>query len=94
MYGVGQNLDRLSTLHNFPLVHDRDTPAQGRNGEQIMRDKQDGYMESLIQLCEQLEHFGLGDYVEGAGRLVGDEQSGAAVEDRHRDQHSLRLPHA
>ena len=71
MHGMGEDLVRRGALDNFPFVHDRDAMAQGRNGEQIMRDEQDGYVESLIQLCEQLEHFGLGDRVEGAGRLVG-----------------------
>ena len=46
-----------------------------------------------IQPPEKLQDFRLRDGVERAGGLVGNQQP-RLVENRHRDQHTLRLSHA
>ena len=67
--------------------------TEGRDGKQVVGDVQDGDSKFAIQPDKELQNFRLGDDIECAGRLIRDQKSGA-VQDRHGDEHSLRLPHA
>src|ERR1700736_6169187 len=55
-----------------------------------MGDVEDGHLQSLIQAAEQLEDFGLRNYIERTGGFIRNHQ-GRFVQDRHRDEQALGL---
>src|SRR6266849_5524292 len=82
-----------AALDDFAGVQDGDAMAERGDGEEIVGDIKDTHAEFAVELGEETEDFGLGDGVQGAGGLIGDEQ-GRTVEDGHGDDDALGLTDA
>src|SRR5947208_3345730 len=90
MRGFAEYFGSTPALNNLSLMHDRHSMADGGYGKQVMRDIEDAHTEFSVEGREQLQDFCLRDQVEGTGRLIGNQQW-RAMENGHRDQHSLGL---
>ena len=88
--GRGQDLAAGPGLDDQPAAHDRHPVAQLGDDGQVVADEQDGHADGLAQLTEQVEHLGLDRHIQGAGRLVR-EQDLRAERDRKGDRHPLQL---
>ena len=67
-----------------------DPIADGGERAKIVRDQQDAAAKLAIALAEQFENFDLGDGIERARGLIGDEQLWA-MQNGHCDQDALAL---
>jgi hypothetical protein len=69
-----QDLVRRPLLDDASLVHDQDAVGPVGRHAQVMGDHQDAGAQVVRQVLEMVEHLPLDGHVEGAGRLVGDDQ--------------------
>ncbi len=85
-----------------PVAHHRHPVGHAGDDAHVVADQHDGGLQLGLQIAHDLQDLGLHRDVERGGRLVGDEQVGAAHH-RHRDHHALAhaagklvriLPHA
>ncbi len=88
-----ENLFACAHLDNLSLVQDRDPVAKGCHRPQIVGDEQHRHVELAAQPPEQLENFFLRNRIQGAGRLIR-QQERRAMQGRHGDQDPLRQPDA
>ena len=58
-----------------------------------MTDKEQRHAQALIELLEEFKNACTRQGIERTGRFIGDDQR-RAMQDRHGDEHSLRLSHA
>ena len=86
----GQNVPSRSLLDDSACVHDAHTVGHPFHDTDVVGDQDDGHLQLLGDLPEQVEKVGLHLGVERAGRLVRDEELRPAQE-RHRDHHPLAL---
>ena len=93
MRGRTEDVARTAAFHDFSLFHDRDPMADGRDGKKVVRDVQDAHVQLAAEPGEQFEDFRLRNEIERAGWLIGNQQR-RTMQDRHRDQYPLCLPHA
>ena len=82
--GGGADFDQPASLH------DADPFRKAPDEIQIVSDQDHRHAELALQLRQQLENLRLNRHIERGGRLVGDQQLGAACE-RHRDHRALAL---
>ena len=61
-----------------PVVHHRDAVADVPDDVEVVGDEEVGDAGALLDLHEQVQHAGLGGQVQGADRLVADDQLGVA----------------
>ena len=78
-------------LHDPARVHDQHVVGELGNDPQVVRDQKDRHVQPLLQIAQQLENLRLRRHVECGGRLVGDQELGAAAQ-CNGDHHAL--PHA
>lgn len=91
--GITEDFLGPLTLDNLPLVHDRNTVANGCDREKIVRDKEYSHTQFPAESGEEVEDLRLGIDVEGAGGLIGNQKRGS-VEDGHSDEDALGLTNA
>ena len=85
------NTSRGRALLDDPArVHDRQAVRDLDEHREVVGDEQHREPQLALEVLQQLEDLGLDHDVEGGGRLVGDDQVGAARE-RHRDHDALLL---
>ena len=72
-------------------IHHGDLVGVSRDHTQVVRDQQHSQAPLTTQGAQQVEQLRLHRHVEGAGRLVGDEDVGVARQ-RDRDRHPLPQP--
>ena len=77
-------------LHHPPRIHHHHPRGRGTHHAEIVGDQQQREPLLRREFAEQVEHLRLHRDVERGGRLVGDQQLGAAGE-RDRDHHALAL---
>ena len=65
---------RLVYVRRDLAVGEHERTVGVRRGDRIMRDHDDGLSEFVDRTLQEAEHFGAGDGVEVAGRLVGEHQ--------------------
>ena len=75
-------------LDDLAGVHDHDTVGPGGNDAHVVGDEQDGHVEALAQLVDQVEDLGLDGHVQGCGGLVRDQQLRLAGQG-HRNHYPL-----
>ncbi len=95
-FGIGmlrvlEERQHIGSLHDFACVHDHHVTSELRHDPQIVRDQEDGHAHVGLQGSQQVENLGLNGHIEGGGRLIRDEQVGAAGEG-HGDHHPLLHP--
>src|SRR5215831_4385233 len=78
-------------LHDLTGIHHDHSRAQSRNDPQVVRDHDDGRVQLLVQVTQQLQYLSLDRDVKRRGRLVGD-QNRRLVGQAHGDHGAL--PHA
>ena len=88
---IGEDIVGLARLDDPAPLHHHDIARDLAHDAEIMGDEQHRHAELGLQLLQQLQDLRLHSDVERGGRLVGDEEIGAAGE-RHRDHHALALP--
>ena len=80
MGGVGIEVVGVGQLHDPPEVHHRDPVAYVFHDAQVVRDEDIGEAALLLQRHEKVEHLGPYGHVQGAHRLVADDQFGVHAE--------------
>src|SRR5579859_7412231 len=93
MCGILEQFSRSATLNNLSLMHHCHPVRDGRNREQVMRNIENTDSEFGAEAREQLQNLRLSNQVERAGGFIGNQQRGT-MQDRHRNQHALRLAYA
>src|SRR5258708_20933546 len=91
MLRVLEDRARRALFDDPARVHDDDAVAQARHQRHVVRDQDDRRAQLSAEVAQQLDDRRLHGYVEGGGRLVGDQQ-GWLVGDAHRVHGAL--PHA
>ena len=74
MHGIGKKIFSLGQLHDLAQIHHRDADAHVFHNTQIKADENVGEVELLLPLQQQVEHLGLDGHIQGAHRLVADNQ--------------------
>src|SRR5689334_16119056 len=107
-FNIGQRADELpgiavlrrsqdargrAALDDFAVAQNSNAITERRDGEQIVRDKQDGDVALAGELAKDPQDLFRGDRVKRAGGLVGDDQRWV-MQDGHSNKHALRLSHA
>ena len=87
---VVKDLGGFALLDDFSILKNRHPVAERPHGQQVVRDEQGRHVALAPQFRQQFEHFALGDHIEGAGRLIGNQQV-RLMQERERDQHPLGL---
>ena len=62
-------------FHRMAQVHHQHIMRNVPHHTQVMRDKQIGQSQFLLQICQQIEHLGLNGDVKGRHRFIGHDQS-------------------
>ena len=75
---VGEDDPSLSLFHESARVHDHHLPGRPSHDGQVVGDDQQGRVEFLHLLVEDVQDLGLDGHVQGCRRLVGDDQIGSA----------------
>lgn len=78
-------------LLDAPGVHDRDPVRKPGDHRQIVADKEVGCAGAFLEVAQEVEDQRLNGYVQGAGRLIEDEELWLQRE-RTRDRDPLPLP--
>jgi hypothetical protein len=90
MLGRGEDLLDRPALDDDSLAHHGDVVGQVRHDTHVMRDEQDGAVQSITEAPQEIEDLGLHRYVERRCRLVSNEQLGI-TRDRLGDHGALPL---
>ena len=85
---VGEDGLSFSPLHESARVHDHHLPSRSSHDGQVVGDDQQGRVELLHLLVEDVQHLGLDGDVERCRGLVGNDQIGSARQG-HGDHHPL-----
>ena len=88
---VAEKGARRAQLHDAPGVHDAEAVGDLRQQRHVMADEQHGGADGAARGGQRFQDDPLGDDVEGAGRLIRDDQA-RPQQQRQRDTHAL--PHA
>ena len=88
-----ENIVRRAALHDLPFVKNADPVAESGDGQQIMRDVQNGRAYLAVQPGKQFQYFRLRDGVESAGWLVREQQR-RAMKRGHGNANALPLADA
>ena len=91
--GIAKDLGDGSAFHDLTAVEDGQAVADVGDGQEIVGDEEHSRLMLLHEADEEGEDFALGDDVQSAGGLIGDQQ-GRTVQDRHHDEDALGLAHA
>ena len=83
-----QHIIGRTVLPDLARVHHHDAVAQVARERQVVGDEQHRDAPLPLELLEQVHDLGLDAHIQGAGRLVEDEQ-GRVVGERHGDHHPL-----
>ena len=89
--GAFEHLLERADLHDPTLPHHRHPVGDLRDHSEVMGDEEEAHSTPALELLHQAQDLGLHRHVQGRGRLVRDQQTGAAG-DRHCDHHPLALP--
>lgn len=74
-------------------MENADAVAESCDREKVVGNIENRGAHLAVQACEQIQDFGLCDWIEGAGRFVCEEEC-RAVKDSHGDADSLTLANA
>src|SRR5439155_18826660 len=85
-----EELVDLALLDDLARVHDRHAVCHPSYDPNVVADVQDGGVELVLQVCDQIQDASFGGDVKGGRGLIHDEQGGVADE-RHGDCHALAL---
>src|SRR5271163_340252 len=88
-----ENRLRRAAFHDLALMKNADAMTESRDREKVVRDIEDGGSHLAVQACEQFQDFGLRDWIESAGRFVG-EKKRRTMEYSHGDTNALPLANA
>lgn len=91
MTGPGPQVRGREVLHDPAGVHDQDAVADVGDHRDVVADQEERGPLLAADVLQQRQHLALHRHVEGGGRLVGDDEPGAAHE-AHADHGAL--PHA
>ena len=88
MRGVGEDLLRRALLHDTSRIHDHHVVRHLGDNAQIVGDEHDGGIDFVLQVPQQVQDLRLNGHVQRRGRLIGDDQAGAARQG-HSDHDTL-----
>ena len=91
MARIGVDVLHRPALHEPAVIDHHHLVGHVRHHPQIVGDEEHRHAELGLQIAHELEYLRLDGHVERGGRLVGDEQGGAAHQ-RHRDHRALAQP--
>jgi hypothetical protein len=77
MFGVSIKLCRIGEFYHPAQVHHGHTIADILDHPQVVCDKKKCQVEFLLEILEKVEDLGLDRHIEGAHRLIGDDEFGA-----------------
>ncbi len=83
-----ENVVDLAALDDLAAAHHRNAVGHARDHAHIVADEDDRGLQLGLEVAHDVEDLGLHGDVERRGRLVGDQQVGAAHHS-HRDHHAL-----
>lgn len=76
----GHDFFGLSDLDDFAVLHEHDAAPEGDGLVEIVRDEHDGLLEFLLQLAQLRLHIAADQRIEGAERLVHEQDIGVGGE--------------
>ena len=76
MLGVGEELVHRVLLHDAPLLHHDDPAADLIDHIEVVADEEIAQVVLLFEVHQQPEDLGLDGHVQGAHRLVGQDEPG------------------
>ena len=85
-----QHFLQCAGLHDPAFAHDRHPVGDLRDHPEVVGDEEQAHAAPALELLHQAQDPGLHRHVQGGGRLVSDQQAGAAG-DGHGDHHPLAL---
>ena len=85
-----QHIIEGAGLHDPAFAHDRHPVGDLRDHPEVVGDEEQAHAAPALELLHQAQDPGLHRHVQGGGRLVRDQQAGAAG-DGHGDHHPLAL---
>ena len=83
--------EHIGSLDDFACVHDQHVTCELCHDAKIVRDQEDGHAHVVLQGFQQVENLRLNGHIERSGRLIRNEQVGAAGEG-HGDHYALLHP--
>lgn len=78
MLGIAEQFFHIVLLHNDAVLHDQDPVADLIDHVQVMADEEIGKVIFLLHIRQKMEDLGLNGNIQGAYRLIGNDQSGAS----------------
>ena len=75
---MGEYLVHRALLHDTPGVHDHHVVRHLSDDTQVVGDEHDGGIDLILQVAQQIQYLRLDGHVQGRGRLIGDDDPGAA----------------
>ncbi len=90
MPGGPKNRGRGTGLDDDPGIHDVHPVGDLRHHAQVVGDIEQRHAAGVLQPVHQAQNLGLDGYIQGGGRLVGNDQLGAACQG-HGDHRPLAL---
>jgi hypothetical protein len=78
-------------LDQLPGVHHHDAIGAFRDNAKVVRDQQNGHIEPLAEVVQEIQDLLLDRDIKRGRWLVGDQQPRVAGQ-RHRDDHALPEP--
>ena len=91
MQGSLKKKSGISPFDDAARIHDKDLLAYFRYNPKIMGNEKDGRPDLSVHVDHEVQHLGLDGYIEGGGRLIGDQEAGPAGQ-RHSNHNPL--PHS
>ena len=85
MARILEDLVCKAVFHDLPGIHDGHAVCHIGDDAEVMRDVDDGHVQFLLQLLDELEDLSLNGYVECGGRFIADEDLRAAGNRRCND---------
>ena len=83
-----KDLPNIPGFNHLTAVHHGQSVGHSGDHPQIVSDQKQAHLEFFLDGCQQGQDLGLNRYVEGRGRLIGNNQTGTAHE-AHGDHHAL-----
>src|SRR5579872_2117123 len=80
-------------LNQLAVTQNRNAMAQRRDRQQVVRDEENRRSHLLAELPKDRQYFFLCDEIERARAFIGQQQR-RAMQNRHGDEHTLRLSNA
>ncbi len=88
---VGKQMRGVGLLNDVAVLHHRHAVGKAAHQVQVMGDEQHRHAGLALQIAEQLQHLRAQRHIQRRGRLIGQQQLGAAGQ-RHGQHGALALP--